>query len=103
MHDRRDLPLAQSMDRYWDEVFQGEPAGSDLGALDPDLEATVRRVHALNVAPAADPAFASRLWEDLMRAHGVVGDLHPIPNAVASSRAVAPLRRSVPLPFGAPR
>jgi hypothetical protein len=91
------------MDRYWDAVFQGEPAGSDLGALDPDLVATVRRVHALNVAPTADPAFGSRLWEDLMRAHGVVGELHPISDAAASGRAVGSPGRSVPLPFGVPR
>jgi hypothetical protein len=104
MHDRRDLPQAQSIDRYWDEVFQGEPAGSDLGTLDPDLVATVQRVHALDAAPTADPAFGARLWAELMHAHGIADNLrqHPMPDSAALGQAAAPHRRPATTPFGAP-
>lgn len=104
MHDRRDVPLAHAIDRYWDEVFQGSPAGSDPEALDPDLAATVRRVHALNVAPTADRVFASRLWADLMGAQGIAGGDRPRPTVdpAPSGRAVATPLRPAPVPFGAP-
>src|SRR5262249_48902447 len=75
MPDRRDLPLDLTLDRFWDEAFRGEPAGSDLESLDPGLAATVRRVHALDTAPPANPVFASRLWEDLMHAQGIAGHI----------------------------
>jgi hypothetical protein len=83
MRDRDDLPLELALDRHWDEIVRGEPAGSPEHpldpALDPGLAATVRRVHELDEAPPADPAFAARLWEDLMHAQGAVPAPRPRP------------------------
>ncbi|HEY7030067.1 MAG TPA: sigma-70 family RNA polymerase sigma factor, partial [Thermomicrobiales bacterium] len=103
MPDRRDLPLDLTLDRFWDEVFRGEPAGSDLEPLDPGLAATVRRVHALETAPPADPVFASRLWEDLMHAQGIAGSisLRPTPPPAGPTAHARPAPRPRPL-FGAP-
>jgi sugar lactone lactonase YvrE len=103
MPDRRDLPLDLTLDRFWDETFGGDPAGSDLETLDPGLAATVRRVHALNTAPPADPVFASRLWEDLMHAQGIAGpiSLRPTPPPAGPTAHARPAPRPRPL-FGAP-
>jgi hypothetical protein len=96
-HDDRSLELM--LDRFWDESFLGEPAGSEpsnLETTDPGLAATVRRVHALNLAPAANSSFADRLWEDLMYSQSIAGTLapHPIsPVAPGAARPVAPRLR----------
>jgi hypothetical protein len=94
MHDRRDRPLADALDRYWDEVFRDAPTGPAPEALDPDLTATVERMHALNVAPTADPVFTSRLWADLMHARGITGDLRlpPTVDTTAFDRPAPPRR-----------
>ena len=111
MDDRRDLRLDRTLDRYWDERFQGEPAGSnlDLEEIAPDLAATVRRVHALSVggAPPVDPAFASRLWEDLMQTYVLPGDPGPrsIPDLAPDGETIVPHHRRLawPTPVLPPR
>ena len=70
MPDRHDPVLAQAADRYWDAVFLDQSPDTDLERLDPGLAATVRRMRALDDPPPANPDFPSRLWEDLMSAHG---------------------------------
>lgn len=104
MHDRGDHRLADAIDRAWDELFRDAPADANPAALDSDLVATVERLHALNVAPTADPVFASNLWADLMRARGIADDRRPHPalDPVPRDQAVSPLRRSTPVPNGAP-
>ena len=63
MNDARFLT---ELRRYWDEIARGGPATP--GALDPDLAATIRRLHALPDVPPPDPAFANRLEERFMQA-----------------------------------
>jgi outer membrane protein assembly factor BamB len=95
MLERRDPALDRSINRYWDEVFGGDPAGSAPEPLDPDLAATVRRVHELDTAPPANPVFASRLWEELMHGQGIAGQvsLRPaLPLRGATSPPRTPLR-----------
>jgi DNA-binding beta-propeller fold protein YncE len=68
MPDRHDSTLELIVDRYWDTVLSGtaDPPGDDV---DPELVATVQRVHALDVSQPHAPLFASTLWEDLMNTH----------------------------------
>lgn len=96
MPDRDDRPQADAIDRYWDEVFRGRPAGAAPDALDPDLAATVRRLRALDAAPAADPGFAARLWADLIR-----GEEAPLPQPLPEPRRFEPTMTatSLPMPF----
>jgi hypothetical protein len=88
--ERRDPSLEIALDRYWNMVLAGsaDPPGE---AIDPDLVATVQRVHALDVTPPLSPTFASTLWEDLMHVNA--------PSAAAISgppfTVVAPPRRGV--------
>jgi outer membrane protein assembly factor BamB len=93
MPDRRDLRLDLLLDRYLDEVFLGDPAGSDLDTNDPDLAATVQRVHALNVEPVIRPTFENKLWEDLMFSTTTAGELSLRPS---QPPAGLPTRLKVP-------
>ena len=91
MPDRRDLRSNLLLDRYFDEVFFGDPAGSDLNTDDPDLAATVQRVHALNFEPLIRPTFENRLWEDLMsrqppRANSACNQPSPRPGSHLDSK-----------------
>ena len=94
MPDRHDSSIELIVDRYWDAVLAGSagPPGDDI---DPDLAATVQRVHALDVSPPRAPLFASTLWEDLMHTHAVgVSALPPLPwRDAPSPRPPAVLRR----------
>jgi hypothetical protein len=88
--EQRDPYLEIALDRYWNAVLAGaaDPPGE---AIDPDLVATVQRVHALDFTPPLSPTFASTLWEDLMHVNA--------PSAAAISgppfTVVAPPRRGV--------
>jgi outer membrane protein assembly factor BamB len=103
MREQRDPRLDLTLDRYWDGVFGGDPAGSAPEPLDPELAATVRRVHELDTAPPANPVFASRLWEELMHAHGIAGEVSlrsPSPPAGRLAQARPPTR---PQPIDLPQ
>jgi hypothetical protein len=63
--EHRHPSLEIALDRYWNTVLAGA-ADPPSEAIDPDLVATVQRVHALDVVPPLSPTFASTLWEDLM-------------------------------------
>ena len=99
MPDRHDPLLAQVADRYWDAVFRDESLDSDLERFDPGLAATVRRMHALDDPPPANPDFPSRLWEDLMSAHGLAADLRlrPVNAPGRGVPAALPAPRPIPL------
>ena len=60
-----DARFLDELRRYWDEVAEGGPATP--GDLDPELTATIRRLHALPDAPPPDPAYTKRLRENLMQ------------------------------------
>jgi DNA-binding beta-propeller fold protein YncE len=68
MPDRHDSSIELIVDRYWDAALAGSvgPPGDDI---DPELAATVQRVHALDVSQPHSPLFASTLWADLMHTH----------------------------------
>jgi hypothetical protein len=53
-----------AVSRYWNALVRDAPtqSGDDNGPL----AATVRYLHAQDDAPAPDPAFAARLWQELM-------------------------------------
>ncbi|HEU0113061.1 MAG TPA: hypothetical protein VFQ80_00190, partial [Thermomicrobiales bacterium] len=80
--------------RYWDEIAGGEPVAP--GDLDPDLAATIRRLHALGDAAPPDPAYARRLRETLMHASTLPlpTPFPSPPNGVRASDVGAP--RSLP-------
>lgn len=55
---------AERLAHYWDALVAGErPAMSDGDA---DLVATIRTLHMLDTSPGPDPAFADRLWRELV-------------------------------------
>jgi len=54
------------IDQAWDDEFLGTDADGDHAAIEPELIETIRRIHALDAAPAADPLFVTNLWEKLM-------------------------------------
>ena len=87
--EHRDPSLEIALDRYWNTVLAGA-ADPPSEAIDPDLVATVQRVHALDVAPSLSPTFASTLWEDLMHGNAPSAAIAGPPFTV-----VAPPRRSV--------
>lgn len=63
-------PIAIELGFFWDEVVERAPADPlPRAAVDPSLTTTIRRLHAADNVPGADPAFAKRLMEDLMSAH----------------------------------
>lgn len=102
MPDERFPPPERALDWYWDRVFRGDPAGPVPEGLDPELAASVRRVRALDSAPAADPAFASRLWEDLVPTQTVPVPFDRPGRRLLGDRATPRLRRprrpTVPFP-----
>jgi hypothetical protein len=51
--------------QYWDAIVLEESRPTD--AVDPDLAATIRRVHAIDDTPLPDAAFAARLEIELLR------------------------------------
>ncbi|MGE5620056.1 MAG: LolA family protein [Sphingomonadaceae bacterium] len=53
----------ERLNEYWDEIVRGTEGVPDR--LDAPLAGTVRMIHALDDAPAPDPAFARRLWQEL--------------------------------------
>src|SRR5829696_3682499 len=61
-----DARFRDEMRRYWDEIARGEPATP--GDLDPELAATIQRLHALRDVPAPTTNYVKRLREDLMHA-----------------------------------
>ena len=67
-HREPSLDLEFALDRQWDAVMSGAAEDPGLAKLDPALVATTRRVHALDAVPSPNPAFTSKLWEDLMQA-----------------------------------
>jgi len=81
------------MRRYWDEIARGEPATP--GNLDPELAATIQRVHALQDVPAPTAIYVKRLREDLM--HAASTPLTLTPKASNNGRSPSHLfQRSVP-------
>jgi DNA-binding beta-propeller fold protein YncE len=83
-----DARFQQELRRFWDEIARGEPATP--GDLDPELTATIRRLHALRDVPPPDPIYARRLREDLMHTQTAPVLLDPrprrVPNGSASPR-----------------
>jgi hypothetical protein len=51
--------------QYWDAIVLGEPRPIDT--LNPDMAATIRRIHAIDHTPLPDAAFAARLEGELLR------------------------------------
>jgi len=78
--ERRDHSLEIAFDHYWNTVLAGA-AELSSEAIDPDLVATVQRMHALDVAPPLSPTFAATLWEDLMSARTLVPTIVVQPSA----------------------
>jgi hypothetical protein len=99
--ERRDPSLEIALDRYWNTVL-ADAADPPSEAIDPDLAATVQRVHALDVTPPLSPTFVSTLWEDLM--HVNAPSTASIPG-LSFSVAAAPRRGVLPGPWkgGNPR
>ncbi len=60
----------ETLARYWDGLAEGVPP--DPGTLDPTLTEAVRRFHAAPDVDGPDPAFLTRLWEDLQGAQPVL-------------------------------
>jgi hypothetical protein len=83
--------------RYWDAIARGEPASP--GDLDPDLAATIKRLHAFGDGPPPDPAYAQRLRETIMHASTLPlpTPLSPTPNGVRSVAGGIAAPRSLPL------
>jgi hypothetical protein len=67
--------------RYWDAIVLGEPLPGD--AVDPDLVATIRRVHALDDTPPPDATYAARLEADLLRSSTQSGAVSAATGVVA--------------------
>ena len=93
------------IDQAWDGEFLGTDANADHAAIEPELIETIRRIHALDAAPAADQLFVTNLWEKLMHTQQatftspspfapILGD--PIPR---SREASPPLPRSLRRPW----
>jgi hypothetical protein len=84
-------PDDDALMRYWDEVVRDHPESS--ADLDPIVADAIRRVHALDDAPAPDRFFVAELWEELMHAttHAfpLVPGGHVAPNGTATSRPQA--------------
>jgi eukaryotic-like serine/threonine-protein kinase len=97
MPDHGDLPIDLRLDRYYDEVFLGDPAGSGKDALDPALAATVRRLRELAAVESANPEFASKLWKDLAPAQDTAIDNRPRELSFAANPAQSRIR-SLPWP-----
>ena len=76
-HDPPDWTRLDALDSYWDDVAAIGPGQARLSALDDGLAAAVRQLHVADGAPVPDPAFAERLWQELLRsaapAAGVAG------------------------------
>jgi outer membrane protein assembly factor BamB len=86
------------LDRYYDEVFLGDPAGSGKDALDPSLAATVRRLRELDAVEPANPKFASKLWKDLVLAQDTAIDNRAREISFAAAIPVQSRIRSLPRP-----
>jgi hypothetical protein len=80
--------------QYWDAIVLGEPHPIDT--VDPDVAATIRRVHAIAGTPLPDAAFAARLESELLRsttqtradsaASGVEAGCTSLPTTAARTR-----------------
>lgn len=58
---------ADRLNAWWDaEVRRAVHPGGGEGALETDLAPVVTRLHARDDAPPPDPAFADRLWRELV-------------------------------------
>lgn len=75
MSDEPDLRRQRALDRFWDNVVAGKRPRAADPDLDPALAETIRRLQSLDTAPAEDPAFGPRLWEELMQGHAYGGTL----------------------------
>ncbi len=89
---------AERLNRYWDDLLRdravhpGGPAAPAAG-LDLDLAAAVRRLHALDDAPAPDPVLAARLWPALVSPAAdapATGDPTPVTAGAHALRLVHP-------------
>jgi outer membrane protein assembly factor BamB len=98
MPEHGDLPIDLRLDRYYDEVFLGDPAGSGKDALDPSLAATVRRLRELDAVEPANPEFASKLWKDLVLAQDTAIDNRAREISFAAANPVQSRIRSLPWP-----
>jgi DNA-binding beta-propeller fold protein YncE len=67
-----DARFRDELRRYWDEIAHG--GGAAPGNLEPELAATIRRLHAVPDVPAPDPDYARRLRRSL-----VVATSAPLP------------------------
>jgi hypothetical protein len=61
--ERYDAHVAEV--QYWDAIVLGELR--PINTVDPDVAATIRRVHAIDQSPLPDAAFAARLESELLR------------------------------------
>ena len=90
----REPPIGDALDRYWDALTQPRAAdGWDVDpALDDALAGVVRRVQFGNDTPHAEPAFAARLWGELMA--GAAGTMPAaLPESGAGPLVGLPRRR----------
>ena len=72
--------------RFWDEIARGGPATP--GNLDPELAATIRRLHAMRDVPPPNPAYARRLRESIMNATSLPIPFESIQNQIANGLTV---------------
>jgi hypothetical protein len=79
-----DRITADALNRFWDELGSAHPGGPARPEerLDPNLTRSVRRLRQVDEAPRPEPAFAARLWADLMTT--------PAPAAPAPASSPAP-------------
>src|SRR4029079_1541847 len=84
MPNTSDLSLDLRLDRYFDEIFLGDPSVSGLTAKEPALAATVRRLGELNAPNIANPEFASKLWNDLIHDREPVADSRSLKASISA-------------------
>ena len=60
--------MRDQVGRYWDELARGAAAPDHI---DPTLAETIRRLDALDDAPAPAPGLADEIWDGVLRRQGV--------------------------------
>lgn len=90
-----DRVTADALDRYWDSLSSAHPGGPSRPAelLDPALTDTVRQLRVIDPAPRPEPAFATRLWAELMASQDSPAAASPPAAGVAGRLSALPRQR----------
>jgi streptogramin lyase len=88
-----DARFQDDLRRYWDEIARGGPATP--GALDPEVAAAIRRLHALPDVPPPDPIYARQLRETLMHATTISLGRTDVSTNPSGNGRTAPGRRPI--------